>query len=101
YVAACDFGGALETTGELARLLLQQVPAAGPLMPQLAAAGHLEPLRGPAVRLVLRHGVGPLFPQNRRAGRTSHPASLLCSRHRRYEAFAALGLVLPVRCGAS
>src|ERR1700754_3463956 len=47
--------GAGEATGLLARLDLEPVPQAGLLAPQLAAPGHLDPLRGPAVRLVLRN----------------------------------------------
>src|SRR5882757_1217815 len=55
-VGTRDFGGAGEPTGLLAGLDLEPVPQAGLLPEQLAAAGDLDALLDPAVRLVLGHG---------------------------------------------
>src|SRR5262249_25650616 len=46
---------AIEPTGALARLVLEQVPTVGFLADDLPGPGAPEPLRRPAVRLGLRH----------------------------------------------
>src|SRR5690606_5661686 len=55
HISGRDLGGALEPTSHPARLLLQQMPPARLLAPELAAARHADALRHPAMGLVLRH----------------------------------------------
>src|SRR5687767_14819204 len=50
-----DLRHALDAAAAAARLLRQHVVARGLPVQHLAVAGHAEPLRGGAVRLLLRH----------------------------------------------
>src|SRR4028119_473655 len=54
-VGAADLGLAVEATGHLRRLLLEDVVHAGLAPHDLAGAGHLEALGGASVRLHLGH----------------------------------------------
>src|SRR5436190_18737915 len=58
-VAAGHLGPAAETTGALARLLLEQVRPEGLAPPDLAPPGGHEALRGAAVCLLLGHQAAP------------------------------------------